>query len=189
MVMMTSTTRRFISALIVGSLHVLAAWTISRGVIPPAAPPVMETLVTTYIEPRVVKRGATVSGQNLSKISTLRTNSWPALHVDIPLIDYEVSRNAAAMLAAPTLDPEPAVDIYPYIIEAALLPGEGATVVLRIEMLADGSAGRIAIDVSSGSEHVDQAASDYARAHRWAPATVAGAAHSMWIRWGVRLQA
>jgi TonB family protein len=187
--MMASTNRIFVSTLIVILIHGLAAWAISRSVTQLAARQVTETFVKVYVEPRVRSRKKTDPAPNLSQLSILRQNPLLTLLVDIPRIDFEVSRNAAASVAAPSLDPEPSVDLYPYIVEAALLPGEGATVVLRIEVLEDGSAGQIAIDVSSGSNQVDRAAIAYARAHHWAPAMVAGAPHSMWIRWGVRLQA
>ncbi|MFL6605670.1 MAG: TonB family protein [Steroidobacteraceae bacterium] len=77
----------------------------------------------------------------------------------------------------------------PFIARAALLPGEGATVVLRVEVLETGIPGRVEIDVSSGSNQVDQAAVSYARTQRWYAGRVDGLAHSVWIRWGVRLQA
>jgi TonB family protein len=189
LIMMTSTNRIFVSALIVVSLHGLAAWAINRSVLRLATPQVTETLVKAYVEPRVRSRKKTDLALDLSQLFILRQKPWLTLLVDMPRIDFEVSRNAAATVAAPSLDPEPSVDLYPYVVEAALLPGEGATVVLRIEVLEDGSAGQIAIDVSSGSNQVDLAAIDYARAHRWAAAMIAGAPHSMWIRWGVRLQA
>lgn len=65
-----------------------------------------------------------------------------------------------AAVAAPSLRPDTAVSLEPYIAQAALLPGEDATVVLRIEVLASGKPGRIG-----------------------------DRTESMWIRWGVRLQA
>jgi protein TonB len=69
------------------------------------------------------------------------------------------------------------------------MPGEGATVVLRIEVLPNGEPGRIEIDASSGSSQVDEAAMDYARAHRWYAGRDGQTPQAMWVRWGVRLQA
>jgi TonB family protein len=77
----------------------------------------------------------------------------------------------------------------PYVTQAALLPGEGATVVLRVEVLSTGEPGRIDVEVSSGSRQVDQASMDYARQLRWYAGHIADRAEPMWIRWGVRLQA
>jgi len=75
------------------------------------------------------------------------------------------------------------------IAQAALLPGEGATVVLRIEVLTSGEPGRIEADVTSGSRQVDQAAIAYARQHYRYAGRVRELSEAMWIRWGVRLQA
>lgn len=61
--------------------------------------------------------------------------------------------------------------------------------VLRIEILPTGEPGRIDVDVSSGSRQVDQAAIDYARLHRWYAGRNGDSPQTMWIRWGVRLQA
>jgi TonB family protein len=102
---------------------------------------------------------------------------------------YEVNRNSRAAIATPSLRPDNPVSLTPYIAQAALLPGEGATVVLKIEVLANGEPGRIDIDTTSGSRQVDQAAIDYARQQRWYAGRVGDVPQPMWIRWGVRLQA
>jgi periplasmic protein TonB len=111
------------------------------------------------------------------------------LNIPLPNIAYDIARNEGATLAAPSLRPDNTVNLQPFIAQAALLPGEGATVVLRIEVLATGEPGRIDIDTSSGSHQVDQAAIDYARQHRWYAGRVGDHAESMWIRWGVLLKA
>jgi TonB family protein len=72
--------------------------------------------------------------------------------------------------------------------QASPTPGEGATVVLRIEVLESGDPGRIEIDASSGSQQVDQAAVDYARIQHWYAGRANGTPRPMWVRWGVRLQ-
>jgi TonB family protein len=111
------------------------------------------------------------------------------LDIKTPRIDFTVDRNVNAAMAAPVLDSDAPVDSSIFVQRAALSPGEGATVVFRIEVLEDGSAGQITIDVSSGSAQIDEAALEFARAHRWIPAVVAGIPKAMWIRWSVRLQA
>jgi TonB family protein len=109
--------------------------------------------------------------------------------IDLPQIDFAVDRNNAAVSTAPSLQYSARSSMQPYIRQAALLPGEGATVVLRIEVLGDGEPGRIQIETSSGSARIDQAAIDYARSQHWYAGRLNGEPHSMWIRWGVRLQA
>jgi TonB family protein len=61
-------------------------------------------------------------------------------------------------------------------------------VVLRVEVLESGDPGRIQVDVSSGSQQIDQAAMDYARIQHWYAGRLNGVPHAIWIRWGVRLQ-
>lgn len=111
------------------------------------------------------------------------------MDIELPEINFVVSRNEAAVSVAPSLKEGGHTNMAPYIRQAALLPGEGATVVLRIEVLATGEPGGIEIDTSSGSGQVDQAAVDYARTRRWYAGRINGAPRAIWIRWGVRLQA
>jgi hypothetical protein len=47
----------------------------------------------------------------------------------------------------------------------------------------------MAVDVTSGSRQVDQAAMDYARHLRWFAGRSNETPEAMWIRWSVRLQA
>jgi TonB family protein len=57
---------------------------------------------------------------------------------------------------------------------ASLRPGEMVRVILRIEVLPDGSTGTVAIDTASGNLHADDAAVRYARSLRWVPASYGG---------------
>jgi TonB family protein len=102
---------------------------------------------------------------------------------------FDVSRNNEAASTAPVLQDGARRDMEPYVKQAALLPGEGVTVVLRIEVLETGEPGRIEIDASSGSAQVDEAAIGYARTRHWYAGRTNGTPHPMWVRWGVRLQA
>jgi TonB family protein len=106
-----------------------------------------------------------------------------------PDFDFSVARNDSAAVVAPTLQGDGHSGIEQYLQQAGLRPGEGATVVLRIEVLESGDPGRIEIDASSGSRQVDQAAVDYARIQHWYAGRANGAPRPMWVRWGVRLQA
>jgi TonB family protein len=110
------------------------------------------------------------------------------LHIELPQPDVDLERNNAAASAAPTLTGLTYTDMSPYVREAALRPGQGVTVVLRVEVLEDGTAGRIEVATSGGSPQIDQAAIHYARTRHWNAARVNGLAHALWIRFGVRLQ-
>jgi TonB family protein len=147
-----------------------------------------ESTVTTYILPKI--REAT--GNDIPDLSTLVVQldtHFTDLHIDQPQFEFEVARTAGASSTAPSLIGRTQIDMNAYVRQAALLPGEGATVVLRIEVLANGDAGRIEVDTSSGSQRSDQAAIDYARTRHWNAGRVNGVARAVWIRWGVRLQA
>jgi TonB family protein len=71
--------------------------------------------------------------------------------------------------------------------EAGLTPGQSVTVVLVIEVLADGSTGSTNIAMSSGNSATDAIAIQYARSLRWIPGTRNRQALSMRIRFPVTL--
>jgi protein TonB len=180
--------RHLVGFAAVAALHAIALTALSRnyGHFPgpeTARPPVM----TIFLRPAIHEADGTPPGPDLSML-VIPTDA-PRLDIAVPGIAYDTTRNAGATVAAPSLRPDNAVSMAPFIAEAALLPGEGATVVLKIEILATGEPGRIEIDGSSGSRQVDQAAIDYARLHRWYAGRTGDRPQTMWIRWGVRLQA
>jgi len=71
--------------------------------------------------------------------------------------------------------------------EAGLTPGQSVTVVLVIEVLADGSTGSTDIAMSSGNSATDATAIQYARSLRWIPGTRNHQALSVRIRFPVTL--
>lgn len=97
--------------------------------------------------------------------------------------------NVEAVSVAPQLLDETPPDVAPYATLGGLLPGESAVVVLRIEVLPNGNAGQIVVDVSSGSDQVDQAAVEYARLLAWVPGRLHGVEERTWVRHGIRLAA
>jgi TonB family protein len=147
------------------------------------------SFVMVFIQPKIRDGGADAAQPDMSDLLLRMESSVTQLQIDQPAIEVEATRNAGASVAAPTLIGSAPLDMSAYTRQAALLPGEGATVVLRIEVLASGEAGRIEIDTSSGSHQVDEAAITYARTRHWNAGRMNGAAQGMWIRWGVRLQA
>lgn len=83
-----------------------------------------------------------------------------------------------------------AADDMPLLTRAAgLTEGTQATVVLRVEVLANGTAGNIVIDRGTGDAQIDAVAIDYAKRQRWRPGMVRGMATPMYIRWAVHVTA
>ena len=72
---------------------------------------------------------------------------------------------------------------------AGVSAGIGATVVLRVEVRADGTVGRVAVDVSSGHRRIDRQAIVYVRAMRWIGGSDGGHPAALWVRYGVRFDA
>jgi TonB family protein len=68
---------------------------------------------------------------------------------------------------------------------AALSPGQMARVILRVEVLRDGSAGEVKVDTTSGSDAADDAAIRYVRSLEWIPATQGGEPVTMMVRFPV----
>lgn len=181
--------KRPLLLLVIGIFHVLALFILNASLGRSPAPPPSTPLEVIYIQPVIREANKTPAGPDLSQLSALLDVSVGDIAVEQPHIDFSTTRNNAAASAAPSLQEGTRNTTEPFIKQAALLPGEGATVVLRIEVLKSGEPGQIEIDASSGSRQVDQAAVDYARTRHWYAGRVNGEPHSMWIRWGVRLQA
>jgi len=183
-------TKRLFLLLVVGAIHGVALYILASSLAGVTTPrPTTPVLVAILIQPRIQDAGDVPAGPDLSRLLARLETPPKALDIELPEIDVVVARNEAAASAAPSPKEAGHTNMGPYIRQAALLPGEGATVVLRIEVLATGEPGRIEIDTSSGSAQIDQAAVDYARTRRWYAGWMNGAPHAMWIRWGVRLQA
>jgi TonB family protein len=145
-------------------------------------------LVTVFVQPRIREAYEPASVVDPSSLQLRLDPRLTATSIGQLAVDVSVARNASAAMVAPTLQGDGRSGIQPYLQQAGLRPGEGATVVLRIEVLDSGDPGRIEIDASSGSQQVDQAAVDYARIQHWYAGRANGAPRPMWVRWGVRLQ-
>jgi TonB family protein len=143
-------------------------------------------MVTIFIQP-AIRDGVPPAGPDLSRMTVPLREPRQALQIEVPPIDFEVGRNPAAVFVAPSPKGSD-VDMAPYLRQAELPPGRGVTVVLRVEVLETGEPGRVVLDISSGIRLADQAAIEYARTRRWYAGRANGVPHTMWIRWGVRLQ-
>jgi TonB family protein len=148
------------------------------------APP--ETWMTVFIKPRIRETGEAPAALDPSELTRVIPR-FDTLQVGAEELDYSVDRNGSAAMVAPTLAGDGHLG-NPYLQQAGLAQGQGATVVLRIEVLASGDPGRILIETSGGNDQIDQAALGFARTQHWYAGRINGTPRPMWIRWGVRLQ-
>jgi TonB family protein len=146
-------------------------------------------LLTVFIRPRIREAGEPLSVVDPAILQSRMELQLTTLQSADAALDVTVERNAAAIVVAPTLQENRNAGIQPYLRRAGLRHGEGATVVLRIEVSEAGAPTRVLVDTSSGSRQIDEAAVEFARAQHWYAGRISGRPHSMWIRWGVRLQA
>jgi TonB family protein len=181
-----NTHRSFIALAVIVPLHI-AGLVVAEHSLRPSVRSTDERIATVFIQPKIGS-GQVGKKPELSRLAFLTKERLQAIHVNLPSLDFEVERNAGSAISAPTPMPDNQTDMAAYVARATLRPGEGATVILRVEVLETGTPGRIEIDASSGSRWIDQAAIDYARTQRWYPGRTNGKARVMWIRWGVRLQ-
>jgi TonB family protein len=86
-------------------------------------------------------------------------------------IDDELAAIISAA-SAPRLARVQFADPASFARRAHLLPGRAVTVVLRVEVTADGTVGAADVIRSSGNRAADAAAVDYALALRWIPGTI-----------------
>lgn len=175
---------------LLGALHIVLFLAFARATYyPPPSIQSPDALITLFIRPRIREAGEPVSVVDPSSLQLRLNPELTDLLTAQPEFDFSVARNDSAAVVAPTLQGDGHSGIQPYLQQTGLRPGQGATVVLRIEVLESGDPGRIEIDASSGSQQVDQAAMDYARIQHWYAGRTNGTPRPMWVRWGVRLQA
>jgi TonB family protein len=186
----TRTTGRLFSLLPIGVLHVFALLAFNQSVsnTQPGDDP-SGVMRVFFIQTTSQTEEIETEARKLTRLTVLTDHPLDVNAIGTSVLDFPTARNAGTTISAPTLKGGNPIDMAPFITQAALLSGEGATVVLRVEILASGEPGRMSIEVSSGSRQVDQAAQDYARQLRWFAGRINENAEAMWIRWSVRLQA
>ncbi|HPF27868.1 MAG TPA: hypothetical protein PK159_14885 [Steroidobacteraceae bacterium] len=150
------------------------------------------SIVTTFFFDLAPPVGAAVP---VAVATPLNVDSIAVAEPDVLIELEDVSLSLADMPgpgnaenAAPVLDSSLAIDARPFAVQAGLVGGDEATIVLMVEVLADGQPGAIAVERSGGTAEIDAAAIDYARSLRWVPGRVGGIATSMKVRFGVHLQ-
>lgn len=168
----------------VAAISVLASSTYARR-----AEPVEHVLSTAFVQTNNPERVSVEPAPQLLRFTVLQDPLDPVMSLPPPPRIVLEEANAEAVSAAPRLLDEAPPDVTPYAKLGGLLPGESAVVVLRVEILPDGTTGDIQVDVTSGSDQVDQAAAAYARLLIWLPGTFHGTGQRTWIRHAVRLAA
>ena len=116
-----------------------------------------------------------------------RMNSRSIRLIQFESEDWGDISQVVAPSSAPQLSRFQPVDPAILARQAGLAPGQAASVVLTVEVLPDGTVGRIEIARTSGDLAVDAAAVAYGRALRWVPGTREHRAEAMRISLPVTL--
>jgi TonB family protein len=172
----------------VTGIHALGAWALSTST--PIRPMAVEQSLHAVL--MLTNNPARVTDERLPLVPdavVLQDPSEPVISLPPPPVFGLAERNSGAVTVAPQLVDSDQPTVAPYAHQAGLLPGESAVVILRIEVLPDGHAGQIEIDVSSGSQQVDEAAVAYAQRFLWVPGSLSGMDTRIWVRQSVRLAA
>ena len=172
-------------------LHLIFAWLLSENHARVAAQPeqahpiriVFLEAAETVVVPPVAASTIGVDEPLEQFAAVVPGLDEPLVFDDSDAIESEAATNPP--IVAPRILEEELPDVAPYASTAGLSTGQTSLVVLRIEVLPDGSVGRIRIDVSSGSKQVDDAAIRFALLTRWIPGSVGGINETVWTRYGV----
>jgi hypothetical protein len=116
---------------------------------------------------------------------TLGDRSISAIRFKDP--DEGFLKGIVGSVSAPELDPAVRVESKPYAEQAGLIAGTAVTVVLAIEVQADGTAGEITVVSGPKDSMIDMAAIEYARALKWIPGTLGRRPQAMRINFPVTL--
>jgi TonB family protein len=114
---------------------------------------------------------------------TLTEPALPLETIDIPL-EAELPATAV-MNSAPVPAATQPFTADEFAARASLSLTEEATVVVLVEVLADGTVGSVTVDRGSGDAQVDAVALGYVRWMRWIPGFTSGAAVAARVRYGV----
>jgi TonB family protein len=112
----------------------------------------------------------------------------PLESVEIPL-EEDAPTATAVMNSAPVPAAIQPLTADEFAAKFLLALTEEATVVILVEVLADGTVGTVTVDRSSGSALVDTVALEYARELKWIPGFANGEPVATRVRYGVHLLA
>ena len=144
-----------------------------------------DSLVAVFIRPRVIRAPEPERTVTLPMMLSVPVDA-PRSEIPIP----EIDRPTTLMAGVGMMAPRPEVDgrdPTPFARRAGLAEGQGATAVLRVEVYGTGDIGRVEVDVSGGSEQINEAAVSYVRSLSWSGGMIDGKPATIWVRIGVRL--
>jgi outer membrane biosynthesis protein TonB len=101
--------------------------------------------------------------------------------------DEGLLKGIVGSVSAPELDPAVKVESKPYAEQAGLSAGAAVTILLAIEVQADGTAGEITVISGPKDSMIEMAAIEYARALKWIPGTLGRHPQAMRINFPVTL--
>ncbi len=84
---------------------------------------------------------------------------------------------------------EPIGDASAFVRNSGVPTGVHVTVVLRVKVTGSGNLDQVQVEVSGGSALIDKAAIAYVRSIRWIGGRTGDQPASMWVRWGVPINA
>jgi TonB family protein len=171
------------------AIHIGAIWWVAR---PGSKVSTASSIAQESITP--------ISVLHSDKPSVEATAPIPEVHLVIP--EFEGELPIDVVFGDPDWDAVPGVtglvsspqpvdvsekEIREYSRRAGLVGGDSATVILGVEVHANGSVGEVSVIVSSGNIAADVAAADYVASLRWIPGSRNHHATEMKIRWPVTL--
>lgn len=180
---------RALTGVIVVVLHTMFWWmfteTLKASDEGAPRPAVHALLVTNIVAPH-----------RLTDVVPLPQVKWRVPPIDRPTLtqvrfvdpDADLVHGVIAPASAPREDPARRIDMEFYAYQAGLVAGQAATVVLSIEVRADGTVGDVSVLNSSGNVAVDEEAIVYVHMLHWIPGSVNRHARAMRIRWPVTLR-
>jgi len=123
-----------------------------------------------------VVESATPDPEPVSEAAEAETPAPPE-----PVTEPPTPEPATPAPAGVTRGAEPLAEIHPTYPPASIRRGEEGSVLLRVEVLADGRAGRMELVRSSGHDRLDRAACDAVRTARFLPALANGRPVIAWV--------
>jgi TonB family protein len=172
--------------LIAGLLAVLIHAVVIVGlVVSVSAPAALSSMVSSVV--LLTSASPPLQAPNLAPTVT---DDEPVIKLPAPelVIDDDDAATSGALYSAPVLVTSVTEEVQSQLAQrAGLSTGQSATVVLRIQVLAHGRAGDVAVERTGGSEAIDAAAIEYVRQLTWMAGRRGGEPVAMTIRLAVNL--
>jgi TonB family protein len=137
----------------------------------------------------LIQEPSAATEMSVTSLATMSAMEAPLIELSPPeLAEIEMSDPDAASSAplsgqfVPPRKEDSDEALVKFASLASLRPGQMVRIILRVEVLPDGTTGVVAIDTASGFPSADAAAVEYARALRWSPASFGGVPTAMKVR-------